>query len=291
MIQVRRQTVSGQIALTIGALLMVALVAMPWWASSGLIRTIVELSCFIAIAQMWNLLAGYAGLVSVGQQAFSGAAAYAMFVLAINFGVNPFLSAALCLIVPAILAVPTYALLHRLDGPYFSIGTWVVAEVFRLVTSNLQFVNAGGGLSLRVMGDYSSHQREVGITIMCAIMLLATIGGSYALLRSRQTPAVPDLCRHCRGYGAGGRDLFHGAIAHHAAIGVRSEMGVNRDLYRHGRRYWQYRRRPDRRCDLFLCRPLLWRIWRGVSGGFGRADPAGGAVCKDRSLGPDLQAV
>jgi branched-chain amino acid transport system permease protein len=185
MIRVRRQTVSGQIALTIGALLMVALVAMPWWASSGLIRTIVELSCFIAIAQMWNLLAGYAGLVSVGQQAFSGAAAYAMFVLAINFGVNPFLSAALCLIVPAILSVPTYALLHRLDGPYFSIGTWVVAEVFRLVTSNLQFVNAGGGLSLRVMGDYSSHQREVGITIMCAIMLLATIGGSYALLRSR----------------------------------------------------------------------------------------------------------
>ena len=185
MIKVRRQTRSGQIALIIGGLLMVALVAMPWWTSGGLIRTAVELSCFIAIAQMWNLLARYAGLVSVGMQALSGAAAYAMFVLAINFGVNPFLSAALCLIVPALPAVPTYALLHRLDGRYFSIGTSVVAEVFRLVTSNLQFVNAGGGLCLRVMGDYSSHQREVCITIMCAIMRLATIGGSYLLLRAR----------------------------------------------------------------------------------------------------------
>jgi branched-chain amino acid transport system permease protein len=117
------QTVSGHIALTLGALLMVALVAMPWWATSGLIRTMVELNCFIAIAQMWNLLAGYAALFSVGMQAFSGAAAYAMFALSINLGANPFLSAALCLIVPAVLAVPTYALLHRLDGPYFSIGT------------------------------------------------------------------------------------------------------------------------------------------------------------------------
>jgi branched-chain amino acid transport system permease protein len=61
----------------------------------------------------------------------------------------------------------------------------VVAEVFRLVTSNLQFVNVGGGLSLRVMSDYTKHQREIGITFMCAVLLLATIGGSYALLRSR----------------------------------------------------------------------------------------------------------
>jgi branched-chain amino acid transport system permease protein len=184
-VRVRRQTASGRIAMIIGIILLLALVAMPWWAKPGTIRSVVELCCYIAIAQMWNLLAGYAGLVSVGQQAFMGVAGYMMFVLAQMFGVNPFIAVGLSLIAPAILAVPTYALLHRLDGPYFAIGTWVIAEVMRLLFSNISYVNAGAGMSLRVMQDYDAHTRSVGITILCAIMLLVTVGGSYWLLRSR----------------------------------------------------------------------------------------------------------
>jgi branched-chain amino acid transport system permease protein len=158
---------------------------MPFWASQGLIRDVVTLSCFIAVAQMWNLLAGYAGLVSVGQQAFIGVAAYLMFVMAQTWGINPFAAVLLCLIAPAILAVPTYALLHRLDGPYFAIGTWVVAEVMRLATSVFPYVNAGAGMSLRSMSTYSATERAIGVSILCAIMLLLTVGGSYWLLRSR----------------------------------------------------------------------------------------------------------
>ncbi len=183
--RVRVQTKSGIAAMIIGIALLVALVAMPWWASQGTIRSVVELCCYIAIAQMWNLLAGYGGLVSVGQQAFSGIAAYAMFAMAQNLGINPFFAVPLCLIAPVILAVPTYGLLHRLDGPYFAIGTWVVAEVMRLLTSNVSYVNAGAGMSLRVMTQYNAHERAIGITILCALMLLITVGGTYWLLRSR----------------------------------------------------------------------------------------------------------
>jgi branched-chain amino acid transport system permease protein len=88
-------------------------------------------------------------------------------------------------VAPAIIAVPTYALLHRLDGPYFAIGTWVVAEVFRLGTSVFPYVNSGAGMSLRVMTGYSADQRAIGISFLCALLLLVTIGGSYWLLRSR----------------------------------------------------------------------------------------------------------
>lgn len=182
---VSRQTRSGRFTLGLSALALVAILAMPWWASQGLIRDLVTLCCYIAIAQMWNLLAGYAGLVSVGQQAFMGVAGYLMFLMAQSWGVDPFFAVGLCLIAPALLAVPTYALLHRLDGPYFAIGTWVVAEVCRLVTSNLSIVNAGGGMSLRVMTEYSAHERAVGVTVLCVLMLLATVGGSYLMLRSR----------------------------------------------------------------------------------------------------------
>ena len=92
---------------------------MPWWASQGIIRDVVELCCYIAVAQMWNLLAGYAGLVSVGQQAFIGVAAYTMFVMAQLWGINPFLAVVLCLIAPAILAVPTYGSAAPARRPLF----------------------------------------------------------------------------------------------------------------------------------------------------------------------------
>ncbi|MAC76561.1 MAG: branched-chain amino acid ABC transporter permease [Rhodobacteraceae bacterium] len=184
-VQVRRQTLSGQIALLIFAVAVIALIAMPWWAKTGTIRMVLELCCYIAVAQMWNMLAGYAGLVSVGQQAFMGAAGYALFVLAQTFGINPFLAIFLSLLVPAILAVPCYLLLHRLDGPYFAIGTWVVAEVFRLTASNMGVLNAGSGMSLSVMKNYSLFERNVAMSILCAVLILTTIGGSYLFLRSR----------------------------------------------------------------------------------------------------------
>lgn len=124
-VRVQRQTPSGKVAMATGTLMILAVALMPLWATQGQIRDTVELCCYIAVAQMWNLLAGYAGLVSFGQQAFIGVAAYMMFVMAQIWGINPFIAVRLCLIAPAILAVPTDALLHRLNGPYFAIGSRV----------------------------------------------------------------------------------------------------------------------------------------------------------------------
>jgi len=183
--QVQRHTASSRVALSLCVLAVGVMLSMPWWADSGLIRSVIELSCYIVIAQMWNLLAGYAGLVSVGQQAYVGVAGYALFVLANKFGVDPYLAAGLCLVLPALLAVPAYALLHRLDGPYFAIGTWVVAEVCRLFTSTFDYVGSGSGMTLRAMSKYSLEERELGTLWLSAAMLLLAVGGCYALLRSR----------------------------------------------------------------------------------------------------------
>ncbi|MCR9110749.1 MAG: branched-chain amino acid ABC transporter permease [Rhodobacteraceae bacterium] len=183
--RVERMTLSGRVAILAGALALGAIVSMPWWASQGLIRDVITLACFIAVAQMWNMLAGYGGLVSVGQQAFVGVAAYAMFVMAQSWGINPFIAVGLSLIAPALLAVPIYLLLHRLEGPYFAIGTWVVAEALRLVATNMPMVNGGAGMSLRVMTQFSAHERAVAGSILAALLLLVTVGGSYLLLRSR----------------------------------------------------------------------------------------------------------
>ncbi|MBR0863516.1 branched-chain amino acid ABC transporter permease [Bradyrhizobium diazoefficiens] len=189
-VSVQRQTISSRIALTVALLIILVIPTMPWWASGGHIRWLVELSCMIAIAQMWNLLAGYAGLVSVGQQAFIGAGGYALFVLATKLGVNPFLAVPLSVVAPVALAIPSYFLLRRLDGSYFAIGTWVLAELFRLLTANIPYLNSGAGMSLSVMARYSQDQRQIALASFCAVLLFITVGGVYWLLRSRHGLAL-----------------------------------------------------------------------------------------------------
>ena len=61
----------------------------PAWASSDLLRLLIEIFLYVALACLWNFLAGYAGLVSVGQQAYVGLGGYALFALAAKAGVAP----------------------------------------------------------------------------------------------------------------------------------------------------------------------------------------------------------
>ena len=64
------------------------LVALPWWGDFGNMRLVAEMAYYLALAQLWNLLAGYAGLVSVGQQAYVGLGGYALFYLTGELNVN-----------------------------------------------------------------------------------------------------------------------------------------------------------------------------------------------------------
>ncbi|MFM2403106.1 MAG: hypothetical protein RL223_986 [Pseudomonadota bacterium] len=190
---VERHTRSSRIGGTLAFTALLVMLSLPWWADAGLMRSVVELACYIALAQMWNLLAGYGGMVSVGQQAFIGLGGYALFVLSERAGLDPFLAAPLALLLPLLVAVPAHALLHRLDGPYFSIGTWVVAEVLRLWTSTQDAVGSGSGMTLRAMAQHEAGTRELGTVWLAAAMLVLTVGGSLWLLRSRHGLALTAL--------------------------------------------------------------------------------------------------
>jgi branched-chain amino acid transport system permease protein len=104
----------------------------------------------IVLAQYWNLLAGYAGLVSVGQQAFVGLGGYALFAAVIYAGIDPLLAILFAGLVAGALAAPTALVIFRLKGAYFAIGTWVVAEVFRLLLAQVKALGGGTGTSLPV---------------------------------------------------------------------------------------------------------------------------------------------
>src|SRR5262249_46564539 len=125
------------ISLAAFALLIVALAFAPLWAGRDDLRLLGEIYAYVALASLWNLLAGYAGLVSVGQQAFVGLGGYMLFALAILVGISPLWAIPGAGLIGALAAVPVAALVFRLRGHYFAIGTWVVAEVFRLLASQV----------------------------------------------------------------------------------------------------------------------------------------------------------
>ncbi len=112
------------------------------------LRLLAEIYAYVALASLWNLLAGYAGLVSVGQQAYVGLGAYVLFASAIFAGVHPLLAVPLARSGGSIVALPVAGLIFRLRGHYFAIGTWVVAEVFRLLASQVSALGGGSGISL-----------------------------------------------------------------------------------------------------------------------------------------------
>src|ERR1700741_1929562 len=124
------------------------LVLLPAVAGRNMIQDLIFLFYMLALAQCWNLLAGYAGLISVGQQAFVGLGGYLLFALTLPGGVNPLLAIPLAGIISAALALPTALIVFRLRGAYFAIGTWVVAEVCRLVLAQVKQLGGGTGTSL-----------------------------------------------------------------------------------------------------------------------------------------------
>ncbi|MGQ7819485.1 branched-chain amino acid ABC transporter permease [Metapseudomonas furukawaii] len=191
---VQRATRSSQVGLALLGLLVLVLASLPFWADRALLRLVMEFAYYLALAQMWSLLAGYAGMVSVGQQAFVGLGGYLLFVLASSLGVPPLVAVLLSGVLVAALAVPTALVLFRLRGAYFAIGTWVVAEVFRLGLAQVGSLGGGSGQSLpaaivRQIGG-SRDSRELLLYFSALGIAVAAVLVVYLLLRSRQGLAL-----------------------------------------------------------------------------------------------------
>lgn len=187
--QIVQSTSTSRMAAVVGGCLMVALATAPWWAGRGDMRLLSEIYLYLSLAVLWNLLAGYAGLVSVGQQAFVGFGGYGLFAMAMFFGVPPLLAVPLVAIGAALIAIPIAFLIFRLNGAYFAIGTWVIAEVFRLSFAQITSLGGGSGTSLPigiVKSIASSRTMRDSISYWAALaMIIVVLAVVYFWLRSR----------------------------------------------------------------------------------------------------------
>jgi branched-chain amino acid transport system permease protein len=187
--RIERSTPASRLGLALAALGLVALALAPLWAGPATLRLLIEIFAYLALASLWNLLAGYAGLVSIGQHAFVGLGGYLLFALAMFLGVPALLALPLAGLLAALLAVPTALVVFRLRGAYFAIGTWVVAEVYRLAFAQISLLGGGSGTSLpaAIVRDIAASRalRDSLVYWTALALVVAVIGFVYLLLRSR----------------------------------------------------------------------------------------------------------
>ncbi len=192
--QVQRSTRGSRIALGVSIALVLLAASLPLWAPqasrSAWMREFVEIACYLIFAMMWNLLAGYGGMVSIGQQAFFGFGGYVMLMLGNFGGVNPFVAVPLGAIAAALIAVPVSYVAFRLQGGYFAIGTWVIAEVFRLSFANVSAVGGGSGTSLTALRGIERATRENATYWMALLCVVAAVALVYLFLRSKSGLAL-----------------------------------------------------------------------------------------------------
>lgn len=193
-------TRTSRLALLGFAILVVLLAVAPALVPRSIVQDLILVFLLITIAQCWNLLAGYAGLISVGQQAFVGLGGYAVFALIIIGGVDPLLAVPVAAILVTAISVPVGFVVFRLQGAYFAVVTWVVAEVFRLVLAQWKALGGGTGNSLprsatsemfglelvtNLFGVRNAAAREIIIYWAALALVIFAIAVAYRILRSR----------------------------------------------------------------------------------------------------------
>ncbi len=163
------------------ALILAALIVTPHWASRYVVNVLLLVCVYAALASMWNLLAGYSGMVSLGQQMFIGLGGYTLAVLSLYYKVPIYLSVLLGGMVSVVLALLISMSIFRMKGVYFAIGTWVIAEALGICFSNWGYVRYGMGLFIQPAYKLSMTSIYYGAVITCLISLSLV----YFLLRSK----------------------------------------------------------------------------------------------------------
>lgn len=198
--RIRTRTRASAIAAPLAGACLVALALAPFVVGRSTVQDLFFILTMLTLAQSWNFLAGTGGLVSVGQQAFVGLGGYVMFAAVILGGLDPFTGILLAGGASLLLGVAVAAFVFRLEGAYFAIGTWVVAEVVRLLVAQWKTLGGGTGTSLpraalrdvpgaawvgSTFGVREAAALDILSYLAALALAVATVGTIYAISRSR----------------------------------------------------------------------------------------------------------
>jgi branched-chain amino acid transport system permease protein len=204
----------------LGRLLLVAgvvfLLVGPFVLSVRQMQIAIEFLTLLVLAVMWNLLAGYADIVSVGQHAFVGVGAYAFFGFLVLAGLDPYVSVALAGVVALIVALPVMAIIFRLRAGYLAVGSWVVAETLMLGAGKLAAFGGGSGVSMPVAAvklfGATAAERFTHVYWLALALTAAAFFSTWLLMRSSIGVGLTAMRDDEEGAGAVGVNLVRARI-------------------------------------------------------------------------------
>jgi ABC-type branched-subunit amino acid transport system permease subunit len=169
----------------LGALVVIGVLAyLPYLVFSGTTSLLVQFFYLVTMASMWNLLAGYAGLVSVGQQAFVGLGAYFLLILA-QHGTDPLLGLPIAAIGCGVAGLAVWWLVSRLRTGYFAIATWVIASICLLIIIRYPSLGGDTGMLLPGLPNVSQNLLNAYIYWVGLAVTVIVLVGVYLVLRGR----------------------------------------------------------------------------------------------------------
>jgi branched-chain amino acid transport system permease protein len=152
---------------------------------------------FLVMIQMWNLLAGYSGLICICQHAFIGLGAYGLAVSSMYWGLPIWASILFGGVVAAIFSFAISYPVFRMRGMYFAIGTMVAAEIVRLWFVNWDYTNLGAGIYITAVRGisftwmyYAALALGVASMLITWLILKSKIGLGLMAIRDDQDAAA-----------------------------------------------------------------------------------------------------
>jgi branched-chain amino acid transport system permease protein len=177
----------------LGRLLFIAfaalLVAVPWIASSYVLSVSIICLYLAYVGQAWNLMLGFAGLLSIGHALFVGLGAYASGYLFAKHGVPPVIGVAAAVAVAMVMGAIIGYLGFRfaIGGVYFALLTIAFSEFVRILLDHAKFLGGTEGLFLPVTQESRRGVDLVnlrGSTEMYYYVILALTAGAFLMCRA-----------------------------------------------------------------------------------------------------------
>jgi len=159
---------------TLPVLFIVLAASVPLLSDYGL-EIAFRLLLLITLAEAWNLLAGYGGLVSLGTASFFGLGAYTLTKLLSDPSDSIILAMLAGGVVAALMALLVSRAVFRLRGLYFTVGTLALAEALRLFMVNYRGLGGASGLFLAVDPPAQREMVWLALGLLAFATLVVTL--------------------------------------------------------------------------------------------------------------------
>ena len=170
------------------ALVVVALVLVPWLPQLVYPVFVMKLLCMALFACAYNLLLGFGGIMSFGHAAFFGSAAYLTGLTVKHAGLTPELGILAGTLGAAVLGLVIGSLAIRRQGIYLAMITLALAQMVYFIFLQLPFTGAEDGMQQIPRGKLFGLIDLRDDVALYYVVLLLTLGGMALIHRVVNSP-------------------------------------------------------------------------------------------------------